>query len=120
MQLNVKKTKELRISFLNEGPSFEQLITANNGQVEIVSSFKLLGTIITSSLSWDQHVTNICSKASKRLYAIRLLKRSGVSISDLTHIFCSVVRLILEYGCQIWHFSLTEKQSNQIEPKQKR
>ena len=38
MQLNVKKTKELRISFLNEGPLFEQL-TANNGQVEIVSSF---------------------------------------------------------------------------------
>ncbi len=90
MQLNVKKTKELRISFLNEGPSFEQL-TANNGQVEIVSSFKLLGTIITSSLSWDQHVTYICSKVSERLYAIRLLKRSGVSISDLTHIFCSVV-----------------------------
>ncbi len=119
MQLNVKKTKELRISFLNEGPSFEQL-TANNGQVEIVSSFKLLGTIITSSLSWDQHVTYICSKASKRLYAIRLLKRSGVSISDLTHIFCSVVRPILEYGCQIWHFSLTEKQSNQIEQIQRR
>ena len=119
MQLNVKKTKELRISFLNEGPLFEQL-TANNGQAEIVSSFKLLGTIITSSLSWDQHVTYICSKASKRLYAIRLLKRSGVSISDLTHIFCSVVRPILEYGCQIWHFSLTEKQSNQIEQIQRR
>ena len=62
----------------------------------------------------------ICSKASKRLYAIRLLKRSGVSISDLTHIFCSVVRPILEYGCQIWHFSLTEKQSNQIEQIQRR
>ena len=89
MQLNVKKTKELRISFLNEGPSFEQL-TANNGQVEIVSSFKLLGTIITSSLSWDQHVTYICSKASKRLYAIRLLKRSGVSISINVQYLCSM------------------------------
>ena len=29
MQLNIKKTKELRISFLNEGPSFEQLIVNN-------------------------------------------------------------------------------------------
>ncbi len=75
---------------------------------------------VKKSLSWDQHVTYICSKASKRLYAIRLLKRSGVSISDLTHIFCSVVRPILEYGCQIWHFSLTEKQSNQIEQIQRR
>ena len=77
MLLNVKKTKELQISFLNDSPRFEQL-TANNDQVEVVSSFKLLCLIITSNLSWDQHVTYICSKASKRLYAIRLLKRTGV------------------------------------------
>ena len=88
--------------------------------MEIVYSFKLLSTIITSSPSWDQHVTYICSKASKILYAIRLLKRSGVSVSDLTRIFCSVVRRILENGCQIWHFSLTEKQSNQIEQIERR
>ena len=103
MQLNVEKTKELRISFLNDSPCFEQL-AANNDQVEVVSSFKLLGLIIISNLSRDQHVIYICSKASKRLYAIRLLNRAGVSTSDLTNIFCSVVRPILEYGCQVWHF----------------
>ena len=114
MQLNVKKTKELRISFLNDSPCFEQL-TTNNDQVEVVSSFKLLGLIITSNLSWNQHVIYICSKDSKRLYAIRLSKRAGVSTSDLTNIFCSVVRPILEYGCQVWHFTLTEKLSTQTE-----
>ena len=91
-----------------------------NDQVEVVSSFKLLGLIITSNLSWDQHVTYICSKASKRLYAIRLLKRTEVSISGLTRIFCSVVRPILEYGCQVWDFSLTEKLSTQIDQVQRR
>ena len=86
MQLNVKKTKELRISFLNDSPCFEQL-KANNGQVEFVSSFKLLGLIITLNLGWDQHVIYICSKARKRLFAIRLLKRARVSTSDSTNIF---------------------------------
>ena len=114
MQLNVKKTKELRITFLNDSLCFEQL-TTNNDQVEVVSYFKLLGLIITSNLSWNQHVIYICSKASKRLYAIRLSKRAGVSSSDLTNIFCSVVRPILEYGCQVWHFTLTEKLSTQTE-----
>ena len=114
MQLNVKKTKELRISFLNDSLCFEQL-TTNNDQVEVVSYFKLLGLIITSNLSWNQHVIYICSKASKRLYAIRLSKRAGVSSSDLTNIFCSVVRPILGYGCQVWHFTLTEKLSTQTE-----
>ena len=112
MQLNVKKTKELRISFLNDSLCFEQL-TTNNDQVEVVSYFKLLGLIITSNLSWNQHVIYICSKASKRLYAIRLSKRAGVSSSDLTNIFCSAIRPILEYGCQVWHFTLTEKLSTQ-------
>ena len=30
-------------------------------------------------------------------------------MSNLTGIFCAVVRPILEYGCQVWHFSFTEK-----------
>ena len=53
----------------------------------------------------------ICGKASKRPYAIRVLNHSG----DLTRIYCSFVRLILEYACPVWHFSLTEKLSHQIE-----
>ena len=76
MLLNVKKTKELQISFLNDSPRFEQL-TANNDQVEVVSSFKLLGLIITSNLSWDQHVTYICSKASKRLNAFQTISNNS-------------------------------------------
>lgn len=43
-----------------------------------------------------------------------------LSISDLIRIFCSAVRPILEYGCQVWHFSLTEKLSNQMERIQRR
>ena len=68
MLLNVKKTEELQISFLNDSRRFEHL-TVSNDQVEVVSSFKLLGFIVTSNLSWNQHVTYICSKACKRLFS---------------------------------------------------
>ena len=59
MELNVKKTKELRISFIYEGPSLEQLIV-NNGQVK---NRKLVQTFghhhYIESISWDQHDTCI-------------------------------------------------------------
>ena len=41
-------------------------------------------------------------------------------IHDLASIYCTFVRPILEYACQVWHFSLTEKLSNQIVQIQKR
>jgi hypothetical protein len=54
-------------------------------------------------------INYICAKASKRLYAIRLLKRSGVSTTDLTRIYCEFIHPIREYACQVWHFSLAAK-----------
>ena len=119
MHLNVKKTKELRFSFLNKVPSFYDL-SAKDNSVDIVSQFKLLGVIISSDLTWNSHIDYICSKASKRLYSIRILKRSGIPIYDMDSIFCTFVQPILEYACQIWHFFLTETLPNQIEQIQKR
>ena len=42
------------------------------GDASLTNSTKetLLGTLIDSVLSFDQHVSSICSKASKKLYAL--------------------------------------------------
>ena len=119
MRINAKKTKELRVSFLKEVPPFNDL-SAKNNTVDVVSQFKLLGVIISSDQTWNSHIDYICSKASKRLYSMRILKRLGKPIHDLAQIYCTFVRPILEYACQVRHFSLTEKLSNEIEQIQKR
>ena len=51
--------------------------------IEIVQTIKLLGVIISSDLSWNAHVDYICTKASKRLYPLRIRKRSGAPANDL-------------------------------------
>ena len=75
---------------------------------------------MTSDLKWTKHVTHICSKASKRLYALRLLKRNGVQSSNLQRFFFSFIRPVLEYACPVWHSSLPNSLSDQIEHIQKR
>jgi hypothetical protein len=60
MRLNIKKTKEFRISFLKTPLAIDQL-TINNISLDIVQSFKLLGITISSDLTWNIHVDNICA-----------------------------------------------------------
>lgn len=119
MRLNVKKTKEFRVSFLKT-PVIPDQLTINNIPLDIVKSFKLLGITITSDLTWNIHADNTCAKASKRLYALRILKRNGVPVADLLTIFCTFIRPVLEYACQVWHTSLPSTLSDQIEHVQKR
>ena len=71
-----------------------------NQIVDRISSNKLLGVIINENLKWNCHVDYITSKASKKLYALRL--RDGVQEQDMLKVFRSSVRPILEYTVQVW------------------
>ena len=48
------------------------------------------------------------------------LTRSGANPKDIITVYCSIIRSVLEYCCQIWHPGLTKQQSNDIEAVQKR
>jgi len=76
-----------------------------------VHVFKLLGVLIDKQ-NWNCHVNSMCMKASSRLYFLKLLKRSGVSVDDLLHFYVSVIRSVLEYACPEWHSSLTTNQNS--------
>ena len=100
MRLNVSKTKEMRISFLRVPMEFDAL-SSSGLNIEIVQTFKLLGVIISSDLTWNAHVDYICTKASKRLYALRILKRYGAQANDLITVFCALIRPVLEYASPV-------------------
>jgi len=56
MNINTKKTKEvLLVIRLNPSP----LIVINDGTVERVTSFKLIGLTIANNLSWEEYITNV-------------------------------------------------------------
>ena len=119
MRINAKKTKELNICFAKFPPILQPL-TIDNVPLDCVQSTKLLGISIQSNLKWDLHVGTICRKASKRLYALRCLKRSGVLPRDLCSVFCCFIRLVVEYACPVWHSSLSNALFDELEQIQKR
>ena len=55
----------------------------NGINVERVEKAMILGLLITQDMKWNAHVDKITTKAAKRLYLMKQLKRSGLSDNDL-------------------------------------
>ena len=88
--------------------------------IDRVTAFKLLGVYVSCNLKWSEHVDAIVFKAASRLHFLKQLKRAGAPIRDLLHFYISVLRLVLEYACPVWHSNLTVAQSDALESVQKR
>ena len=90
VQLNADKCKELRISFAKVQRVFDPVIIEGK-ELELVASTKLLDLTITNYLTWNDHVTEIIKKASKRLFP-NSVKESKSSETRS----CTVLRIVCE------------------------
>jgi hypothetical protein len=118
MNVNIKKTKEMLLGPISKIPMPNLLFDGQS--VERVTNYKLLGLHVSNTLNWNKHVATICSKASVRLHFLKILKRAEMSVDDLTYFYESVIRPVTEYGCVVWHSSLTKAQTGQLEAIQRR
>jgi len=118
IELNTSETTEMILGQIDSS-SISPLPTAA-GPIQWVTNFKLLGINLDASLSWTTHINIIVSKASKRLYFLKQLRRAGVRPHQLLLFYTSVIRSVLEYAFPVWHYSITHAQSEQLESIQKR
>jgi hypothetical protein len=119
MEVNPTKTKELSMCF-SKNPVFPPLVTIDGVEIERVRQAKLLGIQASSDLKWQKQIDTVYSKASKKLYTVIMLSRAGLKQEDLVLVYCTRIRPILEYACQLWHPGLTKEQSGCLESIQKR
>ena len=119
MCLNPKKTKEMIISFGASARLPESLIV-DNAAITRVDTCKLLGMHIQSNLKWDTHITEIMTKAARRMYFLSCLRRAGVKADKLRLYYIACIRSLIEYGSVIYHPGLTKKQSADLESLQRR
>ena len=114
MLLNEKKTKNMIFNFTKNYP-FATRLKLNNQSIETVKSTRLLGTIISDDLSWDLNIRNIVKKANSRMELLRRVANFGASIEDMKIIYFLFVRSHLEQSATVWHSSLTEENSSDLE-----
>ena len=59
------------------------MLNIDGSPVRRLETYKILGVHLSSDLAWNVHIEYIVKKASKRLYALRSLKKAGVQPRDL-------------------------------------
>ncbi len=118
-QFNEGKCKELRIGFSSKPTQFDP-ISINDKSLEVVDHAKILGLHVSNDLKWNKHVNEITKKARKRLYFLSQLKRSNVATKELLLFYITCIRPVVEYASPVFHDSLTQFLSNDLELIQKR
>ncbi len=75
----------------------------DNVPIKRITKTKSLGIQIDQFLSWDNHLEEICKKASSGIGAIRRLK-SYVSCGHLYHYYqyYALVQPYFDYCCLVW------------------
>ena len=72
LDLNVGKTREM-IDFRGQGYT-HVAVQIHDEPVEIINSYKYLGTIFKDTLKWDLNTEAITKKGHQRLYLLRKLR----------------------------------------------
>ena len=108
LELNVVQTTELVIDFRS---GVHQATPGNiNGQhIEIVHSYKYLGTIIDDKLRWNDNTMNLYKRGQQRLYFLRKLNALHTDINTLVVFHHSFVKSVMTFGLICWWGNLSVK-----------
>ena len=100
VKFNPHKTEELIIS-RKTATVIHPSVSMNNVEVKRVEFHKHLGLTFNNDCTWHEHITEITSKAWKRINILQALKFQ-LDRKSLEIMYFSFVRPILEYADIIW------------------
>ena len=103
LSFNLTKTEYLVIGSpfnLNNLTSEPNIMMIDNVPIKRVTQTKSLGIQIDQFLSWDNHLEEICKKASSGIGAIKRLK-SYVSRESLISVNYALVQPYFDYCCLV-------------------
>ena len=100
MDVNIAKSVAMTASRLRE-PNTTRNYSLGDRTLSRVNSYKYLGVMLTSELSWSEHVDYVVLKATR---ALGFVRRNLGPCSKNTKLKCYVtlIRPILEYAASVW------------------
>ena len=110
MSLNPSKCKFMLISRKRNRINNPPMITINGQILESVPTFKYLGLLLTSDLSWSKHIEGACTKAKKILGLLYRRFYQHADQDTLRQLYISIVRPHMEYAAPVWDPHLRKDQ----------
>ena len=108
MKVNKKKTNYMIFNF-TENFQYGTRIKMEGENIEEKYEVKLLGTVISNDLKWEENTKELVRKANARMCLLRVVSNFNPPQNDLKILYIKYVRSLLEQSCVLWHGSLTEE-----------
>ena len=89
---SAKKTKDKNVTFNLEG-----------NQIKCESEVKLSGVTIDSKLKFNEHISNICKKASRQLNVLKGIGKNLTKLGKLK-MYYSFIMSNFNFRSLVWHF----------------
>ena len=118
LTLNPTKCKTMVISRKRNSVQPYAQFVLNGRPLEQVETFKYLGILLSSDLSWSAHIESICTKARKLIGLLYRRFYGNIDDHSLLELYSVLVRPHLEYAAPVWDPHLT-KYTNKLESVQK-
>ena len=118
MLVNESKSKTLIFNYTNNY-QFTTRLKINDKPLEVIDSTRLLGTIISDDLKWDLNCASIVKKANARMELLRKVSNFCTNYDDLKTIYFLYIRSLLEQSATVWHSSLSDENTKDLERVQK-
>jgi hypothetical protein len=113
LEMNVKKTKEMLFDFRRGTRDVDECVI-HDEKVEIVSTYKYLGTVFDHQLKWDANTDFVVKRGQQRLYLLRKLNSFSVSSVILTRFYQSFIESLLTFSFVCWFNNLSVKDRNSL------
>lgn len=114
LQLNTTKTKDMLIDFRRKPHRHE--VTLIKGQtIEYVQTYKYLGTIIDSKLSFEENCEMVCKKGQQRLHCLRKLAYFHIDRTLMNMFYRAFIESILSFSLVSWFGQITLRQRKSLE-----
>ena len=94
MMINEKKTKTMIFNF-TEKYQFTTRLQLKDKNIEVISSTKLLGTILSDDLGWDLNTSVLVRKGNARMELLRRVPSFGTPVDDFNYLHLKKYSLII-------------------------
>ena len=118
MVVNDKKNAMLCVSSASTFKSMAYIHGKTGEEISSSTTMKALGYFFDEDMSQKMHLKTILSRLRARTWALLALKKYGYNEQELTKIYCTMMRPIVEYGSPAWGSLLTKEQSKDLERQQ--
>lgn len=113
LDLNVSKTKELIIDF-RQSQDTPRASTIHNEEVQIVDSYKYLGTMFESQLKFKENTELIVKQHQQGTHLMRKLRSFNVCDTILCNFYRSSIESLLTFSFICWFNGLSMKEKNSL------